>query len=69
VANAAVNQGDSVAVVEKGPLGGVCLNRGYIRSKMLLYHAEMLETVERAGECHIDAGVTEDGLCARADGR
>jgi dihydrolipoamide dehydrogenase len=59
VANAAVNQGDSVAVVEKGPLGGTCLNRGCIPSKMLLYHAEVLETVERAGEFHIDAEVNE----------
>ena len=59
VANAAVNQGQSVAVVEKGPLGGTCLNRGCIPSKLLLYHAEMLETVERAGEFHIDATVDD----------
>jgi mycothione reductase len=59
VANAAVNQGDSVAVVEKGPLGGTCLNRGCIPSKMLLYHAEVLETVGRAGEFHIDAEVND----------
>ncbi|MFC7132710.1 MULTISPECIES: dihydrolipoyl dehydrogenase [Salinibaculum] len=59
VANAAANQGLSVAVVEKGPLGGTCLNRGCIPSKMLLYHADVLETVERASEFHIDAEVTE----------
>ena len=59
VANAAVNQGDSVAIVEKGPLGGTCLNRGCIPSKMLLYHAEVLETVERASEFHIDAEVND----------
>jgi dihydrolipoamide dehydrogenase len=57
VANAAVNQGQSVAIVEKGPLGGTCLNRGCIPSKLLLYHADMLETIERAGEFHIDATV------------
>ena len=57
VANAAANQGQSVAVVEKGPLGGTCLNRGCIPSKMLLYHADVLETVERAGEFEIDASV------------
>jgi len=57
VANAAANRGQSVAVVEKGPLGGTCLNRGCIPSKMLLYHADVLETVERAGEFHIDAEV------------
>ncbi|WP_226013558.1 dihydrolipoyl dehydrogenase [Halomicrobium salinisoli] len=57
VANVAANQGQSVAVVEKGPLGGTCLNRGCIPSKQLLYHAEVLETVERAGEFEIDAEV------------
>ena len=57
VANAAANRGQSVAVVEKGPLGGTCLNRGCIPSKLLLYHADVLETIERAGEFKIDAEV------------
>jgi mycothione reductase len=57
VANVAANQGQSVAVVEKGPLGGTCLNRGCIPSKLLLYHADVLETIERAGEFEIDAEV------------
>jgi len=59
VANAAVNQGQSVAVVEKGPLGGTCLNRGCIPSKRLLYHADVLETVERADEFGIEATVED----------
>lgn len=59
VANAAANRGRSVAVVEKGPLGGTCLNRGCIPSKQLLYHADVLETVERASEFDIDAEVTD----------
>jgi mycothione reductase len=59
VANAAVNQGDSVAVVEKGPLGGTCLNRGCIPSKQLLYHGDVLETVESAGEFGIEARVED----------
>jgi len=59
VANAAVNQGQSVAVIEKGPLGGTCLNRGCIPSKLLLYHADVLETVERADEFGIDATVED----------
>nr|WP_280176686.1 FAD-dependent oxidoreductase [Halorhabdus rudnickae] len=57
VANVAVNQGQSVAIVEKGPLGGTCLNRGCIPSKLLLYHADVLETIERANEFKIDATV------------
>lgn len=59
VANVAANQGQSVAVVEKGSLGGICLNRGCIPSKMLLYHADVLETIERAGEFHIDVDVND----------
>ncbi|MFW5939169.1 MAG: dihydrolipoyl dehydrogenase [Halolamina sp.] len=57
VANVAANQGQSVAVVEKGPLGGTCLNRGCIPSKQLLYHADVYETIERAGEFNIDATI------------
>jgi dihydrolipoamide dehydrogenase len=59
VANVAANQGQSVAIVEKGPVGGTCLNRGCIPSKLLLYHADVLETVERAEEFHIDAEVND----------
>ncbi|MFC6767160.1 dihydrolipoyl dehydrogenase [Natrinema soli] len=59
VANVAADQGRSVAVVEKGRLGGTCLNRGCIPSKMLLYHADVVETIERAGEFKIDAAVND----------
>jgi dihydrolipoamide dehydrogenase len=59
VANAAANRGQSVAVVEKGALGGTCLNRGCIPSKMLLYHADVLETVENADAFDIDATVND----------
>ncbi|RAW45095.1 dihydrolipoamide dehydrogenase [Halorubrum sp. 48-1-W] len=58
VANAMAGQGNSVAVIEEGRLGGTCLNRGCIPSKRLLYHAEVLETIEAAGEFEIDAEVT-----------
>ncbi|ELZ33191.1 dihydrolipoyl dehydrogenase [Halorubrum tebenquichense] len=59
VANAMAGRGNSVAVVEEGRLGGTCLNRGCIPSKQLLYHADVLETVERAGEFEIDAEVRD----------
>lgn len=64
VANVAVDRGQSVAVVERGPLGGTCLNRGCIPSKLLLYHADVLETVERADEFHIDAAVEDVDFAA-----
>ncbi len=57
VANAAANQDRSVAVVEKGPMGGTCLNRGCIPSKELVYHADVLRSVRQAGRFHIDATV------------
>jgi len=64
VASVAANRGQSVAVVEKGPLGGTCLNRGCIPSKQLLYHADVRETIDRAEEFHIDADVTNVDFAA-----
>ena len=57
VANAMAGRGNSVAVVEEGRLGGTCLNRGCIPSKQLLYHADVMETIEGAGAFEIDAEV------------
>jgi dihydrolipoamide dehydrogenase len=44
-----------VAVVEPGPLGGTCLNRGCIPSKMLIHHADVAEAIHNSGTFHIDA--------------
>lgn len=59
VARAVVDQGQSIAIVEEGLLGGTCLNRWCLLSKMLLYHVDVMETVERAGQFGTDAD-TED---------
>lgn len=48
VAAAAVREGWRVAVVEKGRLGGTCLNRGCIPSKMVLHAADVAETFRTA---------------------
>ena len=48
VANWAVAAGWRVALVEKGPLGGTCLNRGCIPSKLLLHSADVAMTLRRA---------------------
>lgn len=58
VANVVANQGQAVAVVEKGPLGGTCLNRGCIPSKRLLYHADIKETIDRSEAFHIESEIT-----------
>ena len=44
----ASQRGLSVAVVEEGPFGGTCLNRGCIPSKMLIHVANVMETIQRA---------------------
>uniref|UniRef100_A0A7J3V0T4 Dihydrolipoyl dehydrogenase n=1 Tax=Candidatus Methanosuratincola petrocarbonis (ex Vanwonterghem et al. 2016) TaxID=1867261 RepID=A0A7J3V0T4_9CREN len=49
VAVAAANRGLRVAIVEKGPLGGTCLNRGCIPSKMLIHSADLVEEIRGAG--------------------
>lgn len=48
VANAIAERGQKVAIVEEGPLGGTCLNRGCIPSKMLIHSADVVETIGRA---------------------
>jgi dihydrolipoamide dehydrogenase len=46
---AAEAQGLRVALVEKGPLGGTCHNRGCMPSKMLIHSSDVAET-SRGGE-------------------
>ncbi|MBI2430836.1 MAG: dihydrolipoyl dehydrogenase [Candidatus Levybacteria bacterium] len=46
VASFAAEKGMSVAIVEEGPLGGTCLNRGCIPSKMLIHSADVVETIK-----------------------
>jgi len=38
----------SVAIIEEGPFGGTCLNRGCIPSKMLAHCADMMDTIKSA---------------------
>lgn len=45
--------GHKVALIEKGPLGGTCLNRGCIPSKMLIHAAEVAETLQTANKYQI----------------
>jgi mycothione reductase len=49
--------GIRVAVIDKDEPGGICLTRGCIPSKILLYPAEMVRTIERAKEFGIIADV------------
>jgi pyruvate/2-oxoglutarate dehydrogenase complex dihydrolipoamide dehydrogenase (E3) component len=44
-----------VAIIERDRFGGTCLNRGCIPSKMLVYAADVAETVRHAGRYGIRA--------------
>jgi len=48
VSSAAANMGMKVAVVEKGPMGGTCLNRGCIPSKIIIHSADVAETIRKS---------------------
>jgi len=58
ISSEAAARGLSVAVVEQGPFGGTCLNRGCIPSKMLIHSADVMETIRGAGRFGIKAEVS-----------
>jgi len=51
------NQSMKVAIIDKDEPGGICLTRGCIPSKILLYPAELVRTIDRASEFGIDVSV------------
>ncbi len=59
IADAAVNSGKSVALVEMGKLGGTCLNTGCIPSKMVIYPADVVNIIKHAEELGIKASIDE----------
>lgn len=50
----AARLGAEVTVIERDNVGGTCLNRGCIPSKVMITTAELLEKLQRAGEFGID---------------
>jgi dihydrolipoamide dehydrogenase len=46
-----------VAVIDKDEPGGICLTRGCIPSKILLYPAELVRTIKKASKFGIDVDV------------
>jgi len=57
VSAAAVQRGWRVAVIEEGPFGGTCLNRGCIPSKMLVHVADVARTIADAGRFGIHSAI------------
>jgi dihydrolipoamide dehydrogenase len=51
------NPNMSIAVIDKDEPGGICLTRGCIPSKILLYPAELVRTIENAKELGVEADI------------
>ena len=48
VASAAAQHGLKVAIIEKDRMGGTCLNRGCIPSKLLIHSANVAEIIRQS---------------------
>jgi dihydrolipoamide dehydrogenase len=59
VADEALEHGYSVALIDKGKLGGTCLNVGCIPSKLLIYPAERISEIRDSERLGIKAEVNE----------
>lgn len=57
VAERALTSGLKTAVIDKGPLGGTCLNVGCIPSKMLIYPADVVAMIQGARKLGIHAEI------------
>ncbi|MBN1677980.1 MAG: dihydrolipoyl dehydrogenase [Candidatus Thermoplasmatota archaeon] len=59
VVDAALQRGLKVAIVEEGPLGGTCLNRGCIPSKVLIHVADAIRDAESAAGIGVSFGAPQ----------
>jgi mycothione reductase len=67
IAAAGADAGLETALVEKGPLGGTCLNRGCNPSKMVIQAANAANSVRDAGQFHVEAELGETDFAAIID--
>lgn len=59
VASEAADAGLDVALVERGPLGGTCLNRGCNPSKHLIHRADVVETITESETFGITSSIDD----------
>ena len=59
IVNEALVHGMSVALVDKGPLGGTCPNLGCIPSKMLIFTAERMAEIQEARKLGIETDIRD----------
>lgn len=57
ISDEGVGHGLKVAMVDKGPLGGTCLNTGCIPSKMLIYPADRIVEIREAGKLGVEGEI------------
>ncbi|MHA2056440.1 MAG: dihydrolipoyl dehydrogenase [Candidatus Thorarchaeota archaeon] len=57
IASGAYEQGLKVAVVENGPMGGTCLNRGCIPTKILTYVADIITQAKHLEELGVEVEI------------
>jgi mycothione reductase len=57
IVDEAAAHGLKVALVDKGPLGGTCLNLGCIPSKMLIYVADKIVEIQEAKKLGVDVEI------------
>ena len=58
ISSEAAGKGLKVAVIDEGPFGGTCLNRGCIPSKMYIHSADVIEEIQRSHLFGIRAKMT-----------
>ena len=58
ITDEAVAHGFTTALVDRGPLGGTCLNVGCIPSKMLIYPADRIVEIEEARKLGVEAEIS-----------
>ncbi len=59
VAAEAIHEGERVALVDQGPTGGTCLNSGCIPSKLIIYPADVIRTIQDASAVGVHATIDE----------
>lgn len=59
ISSYAAKQGMSVALVEEGPIGGTCLNRGCIPSKLYIHTADIAKAIREASRFNLGATMGE----------
>jgi dihydrolipoamide dehydrogenase len=57
VASTAVDNGFKTVVVDNGPMGGTCINRGCVPSKMLIYPIDVVSILKEAERIGVNATV------------